>query len=71
MKAAILASCFLFFCHPVHRAAPPSRVESPPVSRFCKGIDDAFAKSPDHNREKFIAVFPNEKQAQVRSCLGD
>jgi len=69
IAAIILATCFLFFCRPAYHA--PRSHEVPEVSRFCKGVNDAFAKSPDKNREKFIAVWPVAKQTEVRNCLGD
>lgn len=68
MKAVIFATCFLFFCRPAYHPHPH---EAPAVSRFCKGINQAFAKSPDHNRDKFVAAWPNDKQTEVRTCIGD
>lgn len=58
------ARCFLFFCqHYNYR-----RHTSPKVDGFCKGVQNAEAKS-QVNDEDFIAGFPSREQPRVKRCL--
>jgi hypothetical protein len=44
------------------------RHTSPKVDGFCKGVQNAEAKS-QVNDEDFIAGFPSREQPQVKRCL--
>lgn len=60
------ARCFLFFCQ--HYNYNYRRHTSPKVDGFCKGVQNAEAKS-QVNDEDFIAGFPSREQPRVKRCL--
>lgn len=62
------AGCFLFFCPRHYRHYGGTGSAEPRVSGFCKGVQNAAAKSKVSD-EDFIVGFPSGQQAKVRKCL--
>jgi hypothetical protein len=63
------AACFLFFCPRYHHRHVTTTTKTPRVSGFCKGVQNAAAKSKV-SPDDFIGAFPSGDQDKVSKCLG-